>query len=151
MCGDEALAYSLFFILPALKAFLDRNASVFEKYPVIDPDLTKVVFNSSWMEQMTAADLIRLASHHTPPLTVAEHWDWVVSERVNDNGIGVDTTFAAAATEYAEAELEERARAAGVARRKAADAASKAQASVGLHSWKPLLVSLAGAPNRGVP
>ena len=34
-------------------------------FKILDPDLTKVVFNSSWMNKMNAADLIRLASHHT--------------------------------------------------------------------------------------
>ena len=43
------------------------NAKTYQDqvFKILDPDLTKVVFNSSWMEQMTAADLIRLASHHT--------------------------------------------------------------------------------------
>ena len=68
-----------------------------------DPDL----LDELYLYCLQDVRVERLASHHTPPLTVAEHWDWVVSERVNDNGIGVDTTFAAAATEYAEAELEE--------------------------------------------
>ena len=40
--GMNEPAATLLPTYPALKAFLDRNASVFEKYPVIDPDLTKV-------------------------------------------------------------------------------------------------------------
>ena len=49
----------------------------------------------------------RAAATQTPPLTDDEHDDWVVNEMVNDAGLRVDTEFATAATEYAEAELEE--------------------------------------------
>jgi len=44
-----------------------ENAKTYQEqiFKILDPDLTKVVFNSSWMNKMNAADLIRLASHHT--------------------------------------------------------------------------------------
>ena len=44
-----------------------ENAKTYQEqiFKILDPDLTKVVFNSSWMDKMDAADLIRLASHHT--------------------------------------------------------------------------------------
>ena len=43
------------------------NAKTYQEqiFKILDQDLTKVVFNSSWMNKMNAADLIRLASHHT--------------------------------------------------------------------------------------
>ena len=34
-------------------------------FKILDPDRTRVVFNSEWMGKMDAADLIRLASRHT--------------------------------------------------------------------------------------
>ena len=44
-----------------------ENAKTYQEqiFKILDPDLTKVVFNSLWMNKMNAADLIRLASHHT--------------------------------------------------------------------------------------
>ena len=44
-----------------------ENAKTYQEqiFKILDPDLTKVVFNSSWMNKMNASDLIRLASHHT--------------------------------------------------------------------------------------
>ncbi len=44
-----------------------ENANTYQEqiFKILDPDLTKVVFNSSWMNKVNAADLIRLASHHT--------------------------------------------------------------------------------------
>ena len=46
---------------------VQENAKTYQEqiFKILDPDLTKVVFNSSWMNKMNAADLIRLASHHT--------------------------------------------------------------------------------------
>ena len=46
---------------------VQENAKTYQEqiFKILDPDLTKVVFNSSWMDKMDAADLIRLASHHT--------------------------------------------------------------------------------------
>jgi len=43
------------------------NAATYEEqiFKILDRDKTEVMFNSSWMGQMSAADLIRLASRHT--------------------------------------------------------------------------------------
>ncbi|ABA57423.1 tyrosine--tRNA ligase [Nitrosococcus oceani] len=44
-----------------------ENARTYEEqiFRVLDPEKTLVVFNSSWMSGMTAADLVRLSSHYT--------------------------------------------------------------------------------------
>lgn len=44
-----------------------ENARTYEKqiYKILDPEKTQVVFNSSWMGEMSAADLIQLAAKHT--------------------------------------------------------------------------------------
>jgi tyrosyl-tRNA synthetase len=44
-----------------------ENARTYEEqiFKVLEPEKTLVVFNSSWMNEMTAADLVRLASHCT--------------------------------------------------------------------------------------
>ncbi len=34
-------------------------------FQILDPELTDVVFNSTWMESMTAGELVQLAAHHT--------------------------------------------------------------------------------------
>ncbi|HET6726057.1 MAG TPA: tyrosine--tRNA ligase [Gammaproteobacteria bacterium] len=34
-------------------------------FKILDPDKTRIEFNSRWMGAMSAADLVRLASHHT--------------------------------------------------------------------------------------
>lgn len=45
---------------------LDNAQSYKEQvFKILDPEKTKVVFNSSWMGQMSASDLIGLASRHT--------------------------------------------------------------------------------------
>lgn len=43
------------------------NARTYERqvFKILDRDRTRILFNSQWMESMTAADLIRLASQHT--------------------------------------------------------------------------------------
>ena len=43
------------------------NAETYQQqvFKILDPDKTQVVFNSHWMNDMTAADMIRLASNHT--------------------------------------------------------------------------------------
>ncbi len=43
------------------------NARTYEQqiYKILDPEKTLVMFNSSWMGEMSAADLIQLASKHT--------------------------------------------------------------------------------------
>lgn len=43
------------------------NADTYEQqaYRILDPGLTRVMFNSAWMGKMNASDLIRLAARHT--------------------------------------------------------------------------------------
>ncbi|AGM41627.1 tyrosyl-tRNA ligase [Spiribacter salinus M19-40] len=43
------------------------NAQTYREqiFRILDPEQTEVVFNSDWMGQMTATDMIQLASHHT--------------------------------------------------------------------------------------
>ncbi len=44
-----------------------ENATSYENqvFRILDPERTEVVFNSSWMDKLSAADLIRLAATHT--------------------------------------------------------------------------------------
>jgi len=44
-----------------------ENARTYEKqiFKILDPEKTQVVFNSSWMGEMSAVDLIQLAAKHT--------------------------------------------------------------------------------------
>jgi len=44
-----------------------ENAKTYEKqiYSVLDPEKTRICFNSEWMNKMDAADLIQLAAKHT--------------------------------------------------------------------------------------
>ncbi len=44
-----------------------ENAKTYEQqiYKILDPEKTLVMFNSSWMGEMSAADLIQLAAKHT--------------------------------------------------------------------------------------
>lgn len=44
-----------------------ENAATYRKqvFKVLDPEKTKIQFNSEWMNQFSAVDLIRLASHYT--------------------------------------------------------------------------------------
>lgn len=44
-----------------------ENARTYEAqiFKILDPDRTRIEFNSGWMAGMSAADMIRLASHHT--------------------------------------------------------------------------------------
>jgi tyrosyl-tRNA synthetase len=46
---------------------VQKNAETYQAqvFKILDPDKTQVVFNSHWMNEMTAADMIRLASQHT--------------------------------------------------------------------------------------
>jgi len=43
------------------------NAETYQQqvFKILDPQRTQVVFNSHWMNEMSSADMIRLASHHT--------------------------------------------------------------------------------------
>lgn len=44
-----------------------KNAETYQQqvFKILDPAKTQVVFNSHWMNEMSAADMIRLASNHT--------------------------------------------------------------------------------------
>ena len=53
---------------PALtEVEVQQNAITYQEqvFKILDPDLTKVRFNSEWMSKMTSADMIRLAAQHT--------------------------------------------------------------------------------------
>ncbi len=52
---------------PLSKEQVIENAKTYEKqiFKILDPEKTKVMFNSVWMEQLSVADLIRLAATHT--------------------------------------------------------------------------------------
>jgi tyrosyl-tRNA synthetase len=46
---------------------IEKNAETYQEqvFKILDPERTKIVFNSEWMGQMSAADLIELAARHT--------------------------------------------------------------------------------------
>lgn len=46
---------------------VQENAKSYQQqvFKILDPEKTTVVFNSHWMDKMSSADMIRLASHHT--------------------------------------------------------------------------------------
>lgn len=46
---------------------IQANAETYQKqvFKILDPELTKVRFNSEWMSQFSAADMVRLAAQHT--------------------------------------------------------------------------------------
>jgi tyrosyl-tRNA synthetase len=52
---------------PLSKADVARNAETYAEqvFKVLDRDQTEVVFNSAWMDRLSAADLIRVAATHT--------------------------------------------------------------------------------------
>jgi len=52
---------------PLTKEEVLANAETYKEqvFKILDPDKTRVVFNSEWMGEMSAADLIALASKHT--------------------------------------------------------------------------------------
>ena len=53
---------------PALtEAEIKQNAVTYQEqvFKILDPELTRVRFNSEWMSKMTSADMIRLAAQHT--------------------------------------------------------------------------------------
>jgi len=53
--------------LPLTEEAVLENAKTYEQqvFKILDPEKTRVVFNSEWMGKMSAADLCRLASTHT--------------------------------------------------------------------------------------
>ena len=52
---------------PLSRDEIKANAETYEAqiYKILDPEKTRIDFNSRWMSPMSAADLIKLASHHT--------------------------------------------------------------------------------------
>ena len=53
---------------PALsEAEIQQNAVTYQEqvFKILDPNLTRVRFNSEWMSKMSSADMIRLAAQHT--------------------------------------------------------------------------------------
>ena len=52
---------------PLSRDEIEANAATYEVQisKILDPDKTRIDFNSRWMSPMSAADLVRLASHHT--------------------------------------------------------------------------------------
>lgn len=52
---------------PLTRAEVKANAATYQRqiFRILDPDKTEIAFNSSWMDKLTAADLIRLASGQT--------------------------------------------------------------------------------------
>jgi len=52
---------------PLTREDVARNARSYtdQVFKILTPDLTEVVFNSSWMDRLSAADLVRLAATHT--------------------------------------------------------------------------------------
>ena len=46
---------------------IQANADTYKEqvFKILDPEATRIEFNSSWMGDMDAAGLIKLASHHT--------------------------------------------------------------------------------------
>lgn len=52
---------------PLTREAVSRNAQTYREqvFKVLDPHKTKICFNSEWMDQQSAADLIRLAATHT--------------------------------------------------------------------------------------
>lgn len=52
---------------PLTRAEVLQNAETYKKqaFKILDPEKTRTVFNSEWMDKMTATDLIRLSAKHT--------------------------------------------------------------------------------------
>jgi tyrosyl-tRNA synthetase len=52
---------------PLSREEIEANASTYEEqiYKILDPDKTRIELNSRWMSPMSAADLVKLASHYT--------------------------------------------------------------------------------------
>ncbi|VAW84030.1 Tyrosyl-tRNA synthetase [hydrothermal vent metagenome] len=52
---------------PLTRADVVENAKSYEQqiFKILDPEKTEVMFNSSWMNEMNTADLIKLAAKHT--------------------------------------------------------------------------------------
>jgi tyrosyl-tRNA synthetase len=53
--------------MPLDRETVIKNAETYQQqvFKILDPEKTRVVFNSQWLSQMTAADMIRLAQSYT--------------------------------------------------------------------------------------
>jgi tyrosyl-tRNA synthetase len=52
---------------PLTREEVQQNAETYRKqvFKVLDPDKTKIMFNSEWLDKLTSVDLIKLAATHT--------------------------------------------------------------------------------------
>lgn len=52
---------------PLTREEVEQNAETYRKqvFKVLDPDKTKIMFNSEWLDKLTPVDLIKLAATHT--------------------------------------------------------------------------------------
>ncbi|MBT8113865.1 MAG: tyrosine--tRNA ligase, partial [Arenicella sp.] len=52
---------------PLTQDEIQRNAQTYQQqvFKILDPDQTRVRFNSEWMNQLSSADMIRLAANYT--------------------------------------------------------------------------------------
>lgn len=52
---------------PLSRAQIEANAATYEAqvYKILDPEKTRIDFNSRWMSPMSSADFVKLASHYT--------------------------------------------------------------------------------------
>ncbi len=52
---------------PLTREQVKANAATYQRqiFRILDPELTEIAFNSSWLDKLTAGDLIRLASNQT--------------------------------------------------------------------------------------
>ncbi|TNC79838.1 MAG: tyrosine--tRNA ligase [Oleiphilus sp.] len=52
---------------PLTQAQVEQNAQTYKEqvFKILDPELTTVMFNSQWMSEMSAADMIKLAGQYT--------------------------------------------------------------------------------------
>lgn len=52
---------------PLTREQVEQNAETYRKqvFKVLDPDKTKIMFNSEWLDKLTPVDLIKLAATHT--------------------------------------------------------------------------------------
>ena len=52
---------------PLTRDEIEANAATYEAqiFKILDPERTRIDFNSRWMSSMSAADLVKLASHYT--------------------------------------------------------------------------------------
>ena len=55
---------------PLSREDIEANAATYEAqiFKILDPERTRIDFNSRWMSSMSAADLENLASHYTVAL-----------------------------------------------------------------------------------